>query len=233
MSEALVRLLRAGSTASCALDCHVVGERGLHDGGFLDVMETLGFQSPRRASCEGMPHALQRLGGVRCTSCHGPGAIPEPGDSTGSALRSAPPATTHRSTILSADWTRSRWHARIVPPRQATLACALPHDGWVPRRDRRSTPSRITRSRRRGRRHPCAACRRTRRSRRGARALSTCHPPRRRSRGPHQERELLCATCHAPTPDETFLRIERRSWKDAALPVALAVSKKAALHRMH
>ena len=82
MSHALELLLpRAAADAgpiACALDCHVVGERGLHDGGFLDVAAELDWRWQAGVRWQDLPQALRRLGAVRCTSCHGPGAIPEP-----------------------------------------------------------------------------------------------------------------------------------------------------------
>jgi mono/diheme cytochrome c family protein len=64
----------------CALGCHSAGEPGLADGGFAQVLGELGlplrFESGARA-WDDLPRALRRLGGVTCTACHGPGAIPE------------------------------------------------------------------------------------------------------------------------------------------------------------
>ena len=65
---------------SCAIACHAVGEPGLDDGGFSDVMTHLGGALPSTGaagSWSALPRALRRLGGVGCTACHGPGAIPE------------------------------------------------------------------------------------------------------------------------------------------------------------
>lgn len=70
-----------GWDASCVVGCHTVGEPGLDDGGFADVLAELGRSVPpvpgERAWAE-LPRALRRLAGVGCTACHGPGAIPEP-----------------------------------------------------------------------------------------------------------------------------------------------------------
>jgi hypothetical protein len=121
MSQALARVSSRPreippGDPGCMLDCHVVGERGLRDGGFLDVADKLGFRPPGGWwSFEELPHALQRLGGVRCTSCHGPGAIPEAGDrarilrvSVCATCHDSPPANTHvdawsRSAMARAD----------------------------------------------------------------------------------------------------------------------------------
>ncbi|MET0343420.1 MAG: hypothetical protein ABW252_20585 [Polyangiales bacterium] len=80
MSAAFTRGLMPGrhgsaATPDCALACHAVGEPGLDDGGFVSVAHARGFEPA--GSVETMPHALQRLTGVRCTSCHGPSAIPD------------------------------------------------------------------------------------------------------------------------------------------------------------
>lgn len=67
--------------AGCALPCHTAGEPGLPDGGFTQVMGELGHSGTFEIKPEAwneLPRALRRLGGVTCTACHGPGAIPEP-----------------------------------------------------------------------------------------------------------------------------------------------------------
>jgi hypothetical protein len=92
MSRALERLAdphgAVPNAARCALECHVVGEAGLDDGGFVDVSRALRFADLEHTPLSALPAALRRLAGVRCTSCHGPGTIP-------------PPAT--RARILRAD----------------------------------------------------------------------------------------------------------------------------------
>ena len=75
----------------CAVGCHTAGEPGLGDGGFDAVRRELGlsshfFKGP--GGWDALPRALRRVGGVTCTACHGPGAIP---------VRSA------RWTVLRAD----------------------------------------------------------------------------------------------------------------------------------
>lgn len=40
----------AAQAASCMLECHVAGEAGLSDGGFLDLARTLGEQSTNYAA---------------------------------------------------------------------------------------------------------------------------------------------------------------------------------------
>src|SRR5690606_10045669 len=63
---------------SCALGCHSAGEPGLLDGGFAHVAEELGHGVPEAsAGWDALPRRLRRVGGVTCTTCHGPGAVPE------------------------------------------------------------------------------------------------------------------------------------------------------------
>lgn len=64
---------------SCTLACHAVGEPGLPDGGFAQISNELGARLPPVGpeAWSALPRALRRLGGVGCTACHGPGAIPE------------------------------------------------------------------------------------------------------------------------------------------------------------
>jgi hypothetical protein len=82
---------------NCALACHTAGEPGLDDGGFVATMKSLGFSQPLRAgpsAWDELPSPLRRLGGVTCTSCHGPGAIPE-ASASWAILRSDVCATCH------------------------------------------------------------------------------------------------------------------------------------------
>jgi hypothetical protein len=114
---------------SCMLDCHVAGERGLHDGGFLDVAQALSFVPVRGLSFFELPRPLARLGGVRCTSCHGPGAIPAL-EGRARILRAdvcatchdAPPRYTH---VLA--WSRSRMAHADAEPSTRTGSCARCH----------------------------------------------------------------------------------------------------------
>lgn len=115
--------------ASCLLDCHVVGERDLHDGGFLDVARALSFVPVRGLSFSELPRPLARLGGVRCTSCHGPGAIPPP-EGRARILRADVCATCHdappRYTHVEA-WSRSRMAHADADPSTRTGSCARCH----------------------------------------------------------------------------------------------------------
>lgn len=83
MTTVLSRLLEVDSyTPGCALGCHAAGEPGLDDGGITDVAAELGVALPMRGEAgayERLPRELRRASGVTCTTCHGPGAIPEAG----------------------------------------------------------------------------------------------------------------------------------------------------------
>ncbi|HEU5075506.1 MAG TPA: hypothetical protein VFU02_15045 [Polyangiaceae bacterium] len=83
MSDVLVRgmggQLGEDYSPACALACHALGEPGVQDGGFSHVAGMLGVDVSQVTSYAELPAALQRLSNVGCLSCHGPGAIPEPG----------------------------------------------------------------------------------------------------------------------------------------------------------
>ena len=133
MTHALEKFLAepgAPHDVSCMLDCHVLGERGLHDGGFLDRAAKAGWSGATRGSWDAMPRTLRRLGGVGCTGCHGPGAIPERTASRAilrvdvcATCHDAPPAYTHVAEWASSAMARSD----ASPATRATFACARCH----------------------------------------------------------------------------------------------------------
>jgi hypothetical protein len=204
MSRAFQRPFERGAAAldqqGCMVDCHVAGEEGLHDGGFRDVERALGFQPPKAVSVAELPHALQRLAGVRCTSCHGPGAVP-PQAGRSRILRADVCATCHDAPPRYnhvAQWRASRMaQADAAPDARSRPECAQCHTtggflhrvGVRPRadlsRDADDAPVGIA----------CAAC----------------HAPH----APHLERALIrklgpsptnqvssvCIPCHSPVPD--------------------------------
>jgi hypothetical protein len=89
--------LGAGYDPRCAAACHTLGEAGVADGGFADVARALGVTLPAHPAAgawAALPRALRRLGGVGCTACHGPGAIPE-ASARWSILRADVCATCH------------------------------------------------------------------------------------------------------------------------------------------
>jgi hypothetical protein len=117
----------------CTLPCHAVGEPGLRDGGFAQIARELGFAlivSPGAGRWGELPRPLRRLGGVGCTSCHGPAAIPEK-DARWSILRSDVCATCHDAPpryghVLA--WSRSRMaRADAIPQTRANARCATCH----------------------------------------------------------------------------------------------------------
>ncbi|MGE0787846.1 MAG: multiheme c-type cytochrome [Sandaracinaceae bacterium] len=65
----------------CAVGCHTVGDVGVDDGGFVATARALRVPIPAHGepgAYDALGRSLRRLGGVGCTACHGPGAIPEP-----------------------------------------------------------------------------------------------------------------------------------------------------------
>jgi hypothetical protein len=138
MSTVLQRGLTApfqGDYPACALGCHAIGEPGLSDGGFVDVMEQLG-RTPQDVAHTGwhdLPVALRRLGGVGCLGCHGPGAIPEPSARHG-ILRADVCATCHDAPPTYghvAAWRESRMARADADPRtQSDAFCARCHTTW-------------------------------------------------------------------------------------------------------
>ena len=116
----------------CAIACHAVGEPGLPDGGFVDVARALAFTLPHQGTpgtWAGLPRALRRLGGVGCTACHGPGAIP---DKKGrwAVLRVGVCAVCHDAAPRYghvAAWRSSRMARADAGPETRTRACARCH----------------------------------------------------------------------------------------------------------
>ncbi len=140
--------LAADYDPRCAIACHSAGEPGLSDGGFGAVAREIGFELPAAGAADSWPHvprALRRLGGVTCTACHGPGAIPLP-EARWTQLRSdvcavchdLPPAYGHvagwrQSAMARADATPA---ARRAPCDRchttAGFLASLGQRGWAP-----------------------------------------------------------------------------------------------------
>jgi predicted CXXCH cytochrome family protein len=100
MTTVLERAWRAehgrGQELGCALGCHATGEPGLADGGFAALLRESGRGLATMAG-QGwaeLPRELRRVGGVTCTGCHGPAAVPEP-TALWTVLRSDVCATCH------------------------------------------------------------------------------------------------------------------------------------------
>jgi hypothetical protein len=117
----------------CALACHATGEPGLADGGFTDVMHTLGLDAAALGPWERLPRPLRRLGGVGCLACHGPGALPE-ASARWSILRADVCATCHDAPARYGHveaWRRTRMARADHDARAATdAACARCHTTW-------------------------------------------------------------------------------------------------------
>ncbi len=215
MTHALERQLVAADGSrrdvSCMLDCHVLGERGLHDGGFLDRARTPGWSDAVRSSWGQLPRTLRRLGGVGCTACHGPGAIPERTASR-AILRVDVCATCHDappSYVHVAEWEVSRMaRADEAPATRASFACARCHMTagflaavgahglrFADEDDLHAEPAGIG----------CAACHAAHRAHQGDALVRTVPLPPEFEENGGAERfasSALCIPCHAPVPDE-------------------------------
>ncbi|HTU63490.1 MAG TPA: hypothetical protein VMF89_33740, partial [Polyangiales bacterium] len=216
MSRALQRPLEAGADAaavSCMLDCHVLGERGLSDGGFQAVAARLGFTWTEHTRWEHLPQALRRAGGVRCTACHGPGAIPPP-EQRSAILESDVCATCHDAPpryVHVTQWRSSRMATSDRDPATRQAECAPCHTtaGFLAHNGVRKLSDEAPRAQPTG--IACAAC----------------HAPHSANRGPRLIRHVddaaegageifpepaavLCRACHAPVllPREQALRRE-------------------------
>jgi hypothetical protein len=123
-----------GDYPACASGCHTLGEPGLDDGGFAAVAHALGrsFSDLARGGHHELPAPLQRLGGVGCLGCHGPGAIPEPSGRHAlvradvcATCHDAPPRYGH---VLA--WRASRMARADADPRTEGEPCARCHTTW-------------------------------------------------------------------------------------------------------
>ena len=97
MTSVLMRRMATdGYRVACALGCHTAGEPGTDDGGYDQLATALGVGTVAATpgGIAALPRALRRVGGVTCTACHGPGAIPER-DARWAILRSDVCATCH------------------------------------------------------------------------------------------------------------------------------------------
>jgi hypothetical protein len=134
MSHALEAVLagdgKPGSVVTCMLDCHATGERGLRDSGFLDTSRTLGWSWLGSTRWQDLPRALRRVGGVHCSACHGPGAMPER-DARSAILRSDVCATCHDAPPLYVhvqQWRASRMaRSDLTPETRRSATCARCH----------------------------------------------------------------------------------------------------------
>ncbi|HKP55147.1 MAG TPA: cytochrome c3 family protein [Polyangiales bacterium] len=199
MSHALEDLLGTHEPAAvgCRSECHVLGEPGVDDGGFADVASELGWSWLDGAGWQDLPQSLRRLGGVRCTACHGPGAIPEP-DSRAHVLRSDVCATCHDAPpryVHVVQWRASRMSRSDALPSTRTGTCVRCHTtagflnsiGAGPIRE--LEPTGIA----------CAACHAPHASHRGARLIRSVETP---LLGQLESQTAICVPCHSPAADE-------------------------------
>jgi hypothetical protein len=198
---------------SCMLDCHVLGERGIHDGGFLDRAASFGFRAEDRVAWRDLPRTLHRLGGVGCGGCHGPAAIPERTTSR-SVLRTDVCATCHDAPpryVHVEQWRASRMaRSDVKPETRAGYACSRCHmtSGFLAMQgmhglrfadedDLHAEPAGIS----------CPACHASHGRHEGEALVR--QPPmlaefEADDGARHFEGSAICIPCHAPVPDETL-----------------------------
>jgi predicted CXXCH cytochrome family protein len=196
MSSALQRHLESPEPVAvgCMLDCHVLGQRGSHDGGFTDVAAQLGFNWLAPTRWDDLPQPLRRLGGVRCTACHGPGVLPEP-EGRELVLRSDVCASCHDAPpryMKVEQWRASAMARSDAAPSTRTGVCASCHTtrGFLERvADRKPRPHA-------GDAEPIGI------------ACAACHAPHSEHRGARLVRSTsasaLCLSCHALAPDQAL-----------------------------
>jgi predicted CXXCH cytochrome family protein len=191
MSHALARAtggtLDLTRADACMFGCHTTGEPGSDDGGFSHLLQEHGFAPQQPLRVDELPRPLQRLAGVRCTACHGPGAIPtEQGRAR--ILRADVCATCHdappRYTQVR-DWQRSAMAHADRDERVQERACAGCHTtgGFL---DRIGVRKRADLSRDPDGLHVGLSC-------------AVCHAPHGKSTGRllrSVDQQPLCASCH-------------------------------------
>ena len=221
MSHALERPLDALADAtgvSCMLDCHVLGERGLGDGGFLAVAERLGFRWTEHTRFQDLPQALRRAGSVRCTACHGPGAIPPP-EQRSAILESDVCATCHDAPpryVHVTQWREGRMASADREPETRRAPCARCHTtaGFLAHNGDRKLVDDAPRAEPSG--IACAACHAPHSAQRGPRLIrhvqESSAPTGKLAPDPSAS---LCRACHAaaarlsdPTPSGSLFAAE-------------------------
>ena len=203
----------------CALACHTVGEPGLPDGGFSHVARSLGFgfDGTPRPTHDALPAPLRRLGGVGCTACHGPGAIPTPA-SRWTILRTEVCAVCHDSPPRYghvAAWGASSMARTDAEPARREEPCAGCHttSGFLARIGVRdgvlrvdppafAAPVGIT----------CAACHAVHSEGTGTALLRYVRLPPHYAEVPHADRAGICVACHAPLGDGAPAASEAALW---------------------
>jgi hypothetical protein len=193
--------------ATCMLDCHVVGEPGIADGGFRDVARELGLSLRPDLRVLDLPPVLSRLAGVRCTSCHGPGAVPAHAGRARilradvcATCHDAPPAYTHVD-----EWKRGAMARADGDPATREPACASCHTtgGFLNALGARGRPD-LSRDEGAHVGIACAACHAPHGAHVGKRLVrATSLPTTLPNLGAFADKtSALCAQCHAPKPGE-------------------------------
>jgi hypothetical protein len=207
MSRALAEplsMVTDSAATSCMLDCHVLGERGLSDGGFRAVAARLGFTWNEHTRWDDLPQALRRLGGVRCSACHGPGAIPPPEQRSAilasdvcASCHDAPPRYVH-----VAQWRSGRMASSDREPATRQEPCAQCHTtaGFLAHvGDRKISEEPPPRAEPVG--IACAACHAPHSAERGARLIRNVNVKGDAAAAGElfpEPSTTLCRSCHAP-----------------------------------
>jgi hypothetical protein len=245
MSHALERSLSGPVPAavSCMLECHVLGEPGLADGGFVAVAAQLNWTWLDGARWQDLPQALRRLGGVRCTACHGPGAIPEP-DAREHILSSDICASCHDAPpryVHVQQWRNSRMARADAAVGTDASGCARCH----------TTAGFLARGSVAGRHSPrsslgeggtlgiaCAACHSPHASHSAARLIREVDTPSwLADLGQLTPRDAVCVACHSPLPDEPWPSASSgalwlgRALIPSAAPAGWELVQSSAVHR--
>jgi hypothetical protein len=204
----------AGDYPACALACHAVGEPGIDDGGFTAVAARLHLSPAdmRRSGFHDLPAPLQRLGGVGCLACHGPGTVAEPGGRD-ALLRVDVCATCHDASPRYGHveaWQSSRMARSDADLRTHDAPCARCHTTWgflgeeARKPDDGALPVGIS----------CAACHAVHPTRAAAGSVigATCTAALRRETprpallegalAASADKSAACLSCHAPDPSD-------------------------------
>lgn len=208
LSRGVEGALGASHSLRCAARCHAPGEPGLDDGGFFHVAEEHGVPIGDRVvgGWAALPRGVRRVGGVGCTACHGPGAIPEP-SARWAILRADVCAVCHDAPPrypAVAEWRASAMARSDADAARRAEGCAdchttagfLARTGARPAREHGRVPDEVG-----GIGISCAACHAAHAGRVGPAQLRLLAPPASLgdaatdlADGPSS----VCLSCHAP-----------------------------------
>jgi hypothetical protein len=192
---------------SCAIACHTEGEPGLDDGGFVAMLTGLGrtrHLKPGPEAWARLPSPLRRLASVGCTSCHGPGAIPE-ASASWAILRSDVCATCHDAPPRYAHviaWKKTRMAGSDLDPTTRAEPCSRCHTtgGFLAARDVRPEKSKQHGDVSLG--IACAACHAPHGAHVEGTLIREVKLPASAPKLPDTAKESgVCVSCHAPDPE--------------------------------